>query len=64
MSIGLHDLKAGTEHSWNDENVQVYTIATSNKVTSKCRVIVPTGTVKRIIYECYLKHFGEEKYFV
>ncbi|KAK5775678.1 hypothetical protein PVK06_043598 [Gossypium arboreum] len=35
----------------NDGNVQVYTIATSNKVTSKCRVIVPTGTVKRIIYD-------------
>ena len=50
--------------TWNDGNVQVYTIATSNKVTSKCRVIIPTGTVKRIIYECYLKHFGEEKYFV
>ncbi|MBA0843450.1 hypothetical protein Goarm_000638, partial [Gossypium armourianum] len=26
---------------WTDRNVQVYTIITSNKVTSKCRVIVP-----------------------
>ncbi|KAK5833590.1 hypothetical protein PVK06_017438 [Gossypium arboreum] len=50
--------------NWNDENVQVYTIAASNKVTSKCRVIVPTWTVKRIIYECYLKHFSGEKYLV
>ncbi|MBA0834067.1 hypothetical protein Goarm_006454, partial [Gossypium armourianum] len=29
--------------TWNDGNVQVYTITTSNKVTSKCRVIIPTG---------------------
>ncbi|MBA0832897.1 hypothetical protein Goarm_017253, partial [Gossypium armourianum] len=28
------------DENWNDENVKVYTIATSNKVTSKCRVIV------------------------
>ena len=40
---------------WNDENVQVNTITTSNKVTSKCRVIVPTGIVKRNIYEINVK---------
>ncbi|MBA0823763.1 hypothetical protein Goarm_020469, partial [Gossypium armourianum] len=26
---------------WSDKNVQVYTIVSGNKVTSKCRVIVP-----------------------
>ena len=44
---------AAVPKTWNDENVQVYTITTTNKVTSKRRVIAPTETVKGIIYECY-----------
>ncbi|MBA0696348.1 hypothetical protein Goari_002906, partial [Gossypium aridum] len=35
--------KSHGREAWNDKNVQVYTIAKSNKVTSKCRIIVPTG---------------------